>query len=46
MLAITACNKSPYPGYEKTESGVYSKFYKQDESGVKPKEGDIVKLII
>ncbi len=46
VLAITACNKSPYPGYEKTESGVYAKFYKQDANGVKAKEGDIVKLAL
>lgn len=44
VLAITACNKSPYPGYEKLENGVYAKFFKQDANGVKPKEGDIVKL--
>ena len=45
-LAFTACNKSPYPGYEMAENGVYAKFYKQDEAGVKPKEGDIVKLVL
>ncbi|MES2593203.1 MAG: FKBP-type peptidyl-prolyl cis-trans isomerase [Bacteroidota bacterium] len=46
VLAITACDKSPYPGYDMAENGVYTKFYKQDESGVKAKEGDIVKLIL
>ena len=45
-LVITACNKSPYPGYELEENGVYTKFYKQDKEGVKPKEGDVVKLIM
>jgi len=46
VLVITACNKSPYPGYDMAENGVYSKFYKQNESGVKPNEGDIVKLVL
>ncbi len=46
VLAITACNKSPYPGYKMAENGLYSKFYKQDESAVKAKEGDMVKLYL
>ncbi len=46
VLVITACNKSPYPGYELTDNGVYSKFYTQNKEGVKPKEGDVVKLIM
>ena len=46
LLAITSCKNSPFPGYEKSESGLYSKFYKQDEKGVKPKEGDVVKVIM
>lgn len=46
VLAITSCKNSPYPGYEKSESGLYSKFYKQNENGVKPKEGDVVKVIM
>lgn len=44
VLAFTACKKSPYPGYDQAENGVYAKFYTQDENGVKPKEGDVVKL--
>ncbi|MGQ0829095.1 MAG: FKBP-type peptidyl-prolyl cis-trans isomerase [Bacteroidota bacterium] len=44
ILAITACKNSPYPGYEQSESGLYSKFYKQDEKGVKPVEGDVVRI--
>ena len=31
VLVITACNKSPYPGYEMSDNGVYSKFYKQNK---------------
>jgi FKBP-type peptidyl-prolyl cis-trans isomerase FkpA len=44
MLAFTACEKSPYPGYKMAENGVYAKFHKQDGSGVKAKEGDMVTL--
>ena len=44
VLAFTACKKSPYPGYELAENGVYAKFYTQDANGVKPKVGDVVKL--
>jgi FKBP-type peptidyl-prolyl cis-trans isomerase len=44
MAALTACENSPYPGYEKSESGLYSKFYTQAENGVKPKEGDVIQV--
>lgn len=44
MLAITACNNSPYPGYEKSEDGLYYKFYKQNKEGKKAVEGDVLKL--
>src|SRR3954470_8111221 len=46
VVALTACEKSPYPGYEKSETGLYSKFYKHDEKGVKPVEGDMVKGVM
>ena len=46
VLTITACHKSPYPGYEKSENGLFSKFYKMDKNGVKAKEGDVVKLTL
>jgi FKBP-type peptidyl-prolyl cis-trans isomerase FkpA len=45
-LLMVACKNSPYPGYDKAESGLYSKFYMHDEKGIKPKEGDVVKLIM
>lgn len=45
-LTFTACENSPYPGYEASETGLYSQFYNHDENGVKPKEGDVVKLIM
>ncbi len=46
VVTITSCNKSPYPGYSFSENGVYSKFYKHDEKGVKPAEGDYVRLVM
>lgn len=46
VFAFTACKNSPYPGYEKSETGLYAKFFKQNEKGVKPKEGDVVQLIM
>lgn len=33
--------KNPYPGYEKTESGLYYRFYTQNE-GEKPQLGDLL----
>ncbi|HRG37887.1 MAG TPA: FKBP-type peptidyl-prolyl cis-trans isomerase [Bacteroidia bacterium] len=45
-FAMTSCKNSPYPGYEESETGVYTKFYKHDENGVKPKEGDVVRVTL
>jgi len=44
VVAFTACTKSEHPGFEKADNGLFYKFYKQDEKGVKPKEGDVVRL--
>ena len=46
VVAFSACEKSDHPGYEKTDSGLYYKFYTQNEKGVKPKEGDMVKVVM
>jgi len=46
VLAISACKNSPYPGYDMAENGLYYKFYKQDEKGVKPQEGDVVRIVM
>lgn len=46
VLAMTACKNSPYPGYEETDKNVYVKYYTHDESGVKPKEGDLVRITL
>lgn len=45
-VVFSSCEKSDHPGYEKSESGLYSKFYLQNEAGVKPKEGDMVKVVM
>ncbi len=45
-VALTSCNKSPYPGYDANENGVYAKFYTHDDKGAKPKEGDLVRLVM
>jgi FKBP-type peptidyl-prolyl cis-trans isomerase len=44
VVAFSACEKSDRPGYDKSESGLYTKFYTHDENGVKPKEGDMVRV--
>ncbi len=45
LLIINACNQSPYPDYEKTDDGLYYKFYKHNEHGKKAStEGDMLKL--
>lgn len=43
-LVVTSCNQSPYEGYELSDNGVYAKFYNHNEEGVKPVEGDVVRL--
>lgn len=46
ILAVTACKNSPYPGYEMTEKGAYIKYFNHEENGVKPKEGDLVRITL
>ena len=43
-LMITSCSK--YPGFKKTESGIFYKFYVQSKDTVKPKEGSILTMNI
>jgi FKBP-type peptidyl-prolyl cis-trans isomerase FkpA len=45
-LFYAACSTSPYPGYEKSESGLYAKFYTNTAEGISPKEGDMVSVIM
>ncbi len=42
MCATTGCKKSKYPGYKKTDSGLYYKFFIHNPDGEKPEEGDIL----
>ena len=45
VVTFTSCTNSPYPGYELDETtGVYAQFYSQDENGVKPVEGDMLRI--
>jgi FKBP-type peptidyl-prolyl cis-trans isomerase len=46
VVAFTACEKSDHPGYDKSESGLYTKFYTHDEKGVMPKEGDVMQVVL
>ena len=43
-LMITSCSK--YPGFKKTDSGIFYKFYVQSKDTVKPKEGSILTMNI
>ena len=41
---MSSCTeKSPYPGYEKTQDGLYYKFYASNE-GDKPQKGDLLEV--
>lgn len=45
VATFTSCTNSPYPGYElDEETGVYAQFYTQAENGVKPVEGDMLRI--
>jgi FKBP-type peptidyl-prolyl cis-trans isomerase len=45
--AMGACTEpSPYPGYQKTDSGLYYQFFTQNPEGAQPKVGDLVDLRI
>lgn len=46
VVTFSACEKSEHEGYEKAENGLFYKFYTQNEQGVKPKEGDMVKVVM
>lgn len=46
MGTLSACSeKNPYPGYEKTQNGLYYKFLAQNE-GALPQKGDLVDVKI
>jgi FKBP-type peptidyl-prolyl cis-trans isomerase FkpA len=41
-IVVAACKKSPYPGFEQTENGLFYQFHIQNKDAAKPKKGDIV----
>lgn len=43
MMLFTACNEQ-FPGYKKTQSGLYYKFYSQNASATQPKLSDFMKV--
>ncbi len=43
-IAITSCSK--YPGYKKTESGIFYKYYVESKDTTKVKEGSILSMNI
>ena len=44
IFIFSSCSKSPYPGYKKDATGLYYKFYNQNDKGQHPKEGDFVSV--
>ena len=43
---LSACNeKSPYPGFQKTESGLYYQFFEKNE-GAQPQNGDLLEVVL
>ncbi len=44
LIAVTLISCSKYPGYKKTDSGLYYKFYVKSGDTAKPKVNDILKL--
>ncbi len=46
VVTFSACKNSPYPGYDSTETGLHYQFFTQNESAVKPVEGDVVRLVM
>lgn len=46
VAGITACNNSPYKGYEKTDTGLLYKFYSQNSNAPKPVIGDFAHMEI
>lgn len=43
-FVFSSCSK--YPGYKKTDDGLYYKFYEQNEDSAKPETGDILTVKI
>ena len=41
---VTSCGDSEFPGFKQTETGLYYKFYDQNDDTLKPSQGDFVTL--
>ena len=47
VSTLGACDeKSPYPGYQKSATGLYYQFFKQNPEAAQPKVGDLVDMCI
>ena len=46
VAGVAACNKNPYKGYEKTETGLLYKFHRQSSDAKKPSVGDFAHMEI
>ncbi len=46
IVAISLSSCSKYRGYDKTENGLYYKFYSQSEDAQKPQMGDVLTLTL
>ena len=47
MGIMSACTeKSPYPGYQKTDTGLYYQFFNQNKDAAQPQVGDLMDLAI
>ena len=42
-MMITSCTQK-YPGYKKTQSGLYYKFHSQNPSAIQPQRTDFMKV--
>jgi len=43
-VVLSGCDKSKFPGYKETETGLQYKFYTETKGESKPKQGDIMTL--
>lgn len=46
VVLLSSCDKGKYPGFEKTESGLYYQFHSENKEAKKPVEGDVLSLIM
>lgn len=46
VVLLSSCDKGKYPGFEKTENGLYYQFHKENKEAKKPVEGDVMTLVM